>query len=182
MERLTDLLGRYLEGQVAAGADAVQIFDSWAGALTPHDYAHAVLPHFDRLVRRVQATGVPVIAFARGNANLLEVTREIPADVVGIDWSIELDRAIEVVGRDRVVQGNLDPMILLGSPEVLVERTQRVLAQGMGARAHVFNLGHGISRFTDPRQVALLVETVHAGVSDAQAARLLDAPARGGHA
>lgn len=176
MERLTDLLGRYLEGQVAAGADAVQIFDSWAGALTPHDYANAVLPHFDRLVRRLKATGVPVIAFARGNANLLEVTRSMPADVVGIDWSIELDRAIDVVGRDRVVQGNLDPMVLLGTPELLVERTKRVLAQGRQAKAHVFNLGHGISRFTDPRQVALLVETVHAGITDEEAERLLATP------
>lgn len=162
MESITDLLGRYLLAQVEAGADAIQIFDSWAAALTPADYAEHVLPHLQVLVKRVQDGGVPVILFARGNASLLSLVRETPADVLGIDWSIGLSDAIEVVGADRVVQGNLDPMLLLGTPERLAERARDVVHAGRAARAHVFNLGHGISRHTDPEMAKLLVDTVHA--------------------
>jgi uroporphyrinogen decarboxylase len=162
MESMTDLLARYLLAQVEAGVDAVQIFDSWAAALTPRDYAEHVLPHLKVLVQRVQASGVPVILFARGNANLLSLVRDVPADVLGIDWSIELSDAIEVVGSDRVVQGNLDPMLLLGAPDRLRARARDVVEAGRAARAHVFNLGHGISRHTDPDMVAQLVDTVHA--------------------
>lgn len=161
MESMTDLLARYLLAQVDAGVDAVQIFDSWAAALTPRDYARHVLPHLKVLVERVQGSGVPVILFARGNANLLALVRDVPADVLGIDWSIELADAIEVVGPDRVVQGNLDPMLLLGDRELLATRARDVLEAGRAARGHVFNLGHGISRHTDPDMVKLLVDTVH---------------------
>jgi uroporphyrinogen decarboxylase len=140
----------------------VQIFDSWAAALTPRDYAEHVLPHLQVLVRRVQGAGVPVILFARGGGGLLARVREVPADVLGIDWSIDLGEAIEVVGRERVVQGNLDPMLLLGSPQLLRERAREVVAAGRQAKAHVFNLGHGISRHTDPDMARLLVDTVHA--------------------
>ncbi len=162
MERLTDLLITYLGGQVAAGADALQIFDSWAGALAPDDYREHVLPHTARLVAATRALGVPVILFTRGNSNLLALSSELPADVVGVDWTIDLDRAIDVVGPHRVVQGNLDPLVLLG-PAGLVERKARaIVAAGKRARAHVFNLGHGISRHTDPAIARLLVDTVHA--------------------
>lgn len=168
MEDMSDLLARYLIGQIDAGVDAVQIFDSWAGALSPLDYATQVLPFTIRLIERVQAHSrrVPVILFARGNANLLGLSASAPADVIGVDWSLELDTAIDVVGRDRVVQGNLDPAILLGPPELIRERVRRVLAAGRHARAHVFNLGHGISRFTDPELAKLLVDTVHEGLPD----------------
>ncbi len=161
MESMTDLLARYLLAQIEAGADAVQIFDSWAAALTPRDYAEHVLPHLQHLVERVRGAGVPVILFARGNANLLSLIRQVPADVLGIDWSIGLSDAIEVVGHDRVVQGNLDPMLLLGDPERLQSRAREVVEEGRAAKAHVFNLGHGISRHTDPQMAKLLVDTVH---------------------
>ncbi|MCA9717137.1 MAG: uroporphyrinogen decarboxylase, partial [Myxococcales bacterium] len=162
MEKITGLLVTYLQAQVESGADVLQIFDSWAGALAPEDYREHVLPHLDRLVRETQAaTGVPVILFARGNANILADVATIPADVLGIDWTIELSAAIDVVGEGRVVQGNLDPQILLG-PEALIERRARdVLDAGRAARAHIFNLGHGISRFTDPGKARLLVDVVH---------------------
>ena len=162
MERLTDLLIDYLGGQVAAGADALQIFDSWAGALAPDDYREHVLPHTARLVAAVRQLGVPVILFTRGNSNLLALSSELPADVVGVDWTIDLARAIDVVGPDRVVQGNLDPLALLGPAALVEQKARAIVAAGRRARAHVFNLGHGISRHTDPAIARLLVDTVHA--------------------
>ena len=162
MERLTDLLITYLGGQVAAGADALQIFDSWAGALAPDDYREHVLPHTARLVAAVRQLGVPVILFTRGNSNLLALSSELPADVVGVDWTIDLARAIDVVGPHRVVQGNLDPLSLLGPAALVEQKARAIVAAGRRARAHVFNLGHGISRHTDPAIARLLVDTVHA--------------------
>ncbi len=161
MANLTKLLGDYLLGQVEAGVDAVQIFDSWAGALSPRDYREHVAPHVHRLVERLQPADVPVIFFARGNANHLEVVREVPADVLGIDWTIGLDRAIQIVGPERVVQGNLDPMLLLGDPERLEARAREVVEQGRGTKAHIFNLGHGISRYTDPEMARRMIDAVH---------------------
>jgi len=161
MSSMTSLLIQYLQGQVEAGADAIQIFDSWAGALTPQDYRARVLPHVDRLVREARAFGVPVIMFARGNAHHLKGIASTEADVIGVDWTLGLGSAIEVVGQDRVVQGNLDPMLLLGSPETLVARTREVVAAGKKSRAHIFNLGHGISRHTDPEMARLMIDTVH---------------------
>jgi uroporphyrinogen decarboxylase len=168
LDNMSELLARYLIGQIDAGVDAVQIFDSWAGALSPKDYAERVLPHTTKLIERVQAHSrrVPVILFARGNANLLHMSANTSADVIGVDWSIELDQAIQVVGPDRVVQGNLDPALLLGPPALIRDRVRQILAAGRSARAHVFNLGHGISRFTDPEHAKLLVDTVHEGLAD----------------
>ena len=171
MANTTKLLARYLIGQIDAGVDAVQIFDSWAGALGPKDYEAHVLPHTIALVEAVRAHApadgrepVPVILFARGNANLLKLTARAPADVLGIDWSIELDDAIEIVGRDRVVQGNLDPGILLGPIAGIESRVRSTLAAGANAKAHVFNLGHGISRTTNPDHAKAMVEAVHRGL------------------
>ena len=162
MERMTTLLCEYLRGQVLAGADALQIFDSWAGALAPADYRQHVLPHLARLVAFTRGLGVPTIVFVRGNANLLAQAAELPAEVLGVDWSIDLDQAIRITGPERVVQGNLDPMALLG-PAALVERKAReIVAAGRAAKAHIFNLGHGISRHTDPAIARHLVEVVHA--------------------
>ncbi|HVI01497.1 MAG TPA: uroporphyrinogen decarboxylase [Enhygromyxa sp.] len=170
MEKMSELLARYLIGQIDAGVDAVQIFDSWAGAVGPRDYETHVLPHTIALVERVRAHApagrepVPVILFARGNANTLALTARAPADVIGIDWSIELEDAIAVVGADRVVQGNLDPGVLLGPPALIRDRVRSTLRAGANAKAHIFNLGHGISRFTDPEHAKLMVDTVHAGL------------------
>jgi uroporphyrinogen decarboxylase len=161
MEKMSDLLARYLLAQIDAGVDAVQIFDSWAAALSPRDYEEHVLPHMRTLVDRVREGGKPVIVFARGNSNLLAKVAEIDADVIGIDWSIDLATAIDLVGEDRVVQGNLDPALLLGTPETLQSRTREIVAAGKKARGHIFNLGHGISKHTDPAMAKLMVETVH---------------------
>ncbi|TPV94817.1 MAG: uroporphyrinogen decarboxylase [Myxococcales bacterium FL481] len=162
LESMTDLLAKYLLGQVRAGADAIQIFDSWAAAVTPRDYRTHILPHVRQLIDRVRTAGVPVIMFARGNAALLEQIATTEADVIGIDWSIELDDAIRQIGPGRVVQGNLDPMVLLSNPDTIRRRVLDVLEAGRHAKAHIFNLGHGISRHTEPALAKLMVETVHA--------------------
>jgi uroporphyrinogen decarboxylase len=163
MTQITDVLIEYLRGQVEAGVDALQIFESWGAALSADDYAHYVLPHLRRLCTEVKAFGVPLIVFARGNAGLLELVRELPADVLGIDWSISMDRALDIVGRDRVVQGNLDPILLFADTPLLDRRVASVLEAGRTAKGHIFNLGHGISRFTDPARMQHLVDLVHAG-------------------
>lgn len=161
LESITTVLVDYLAGQVRAGVDALQIFESWGSALAPEDYRTHVLPHLARLVTEAKGHGVPVIVFVRGNASLLEQAKTLGADVLGIDWSIELSRAIDVVGTDAVVQGNLDPIALFAPKEELERRARAIVEAGRRARGHVFNLGHGISRFTDPEAVARLVEAVH---------------------
>ncbi len=161
MENMTSLLCEYLRGQVLAGVDALQVFDSWAGALGPADYRAHVLPHLARLVDYTRTLGVPLILFVRGNANLLAQAAELPADVIGVDWSIDMDQAIAVTGPDRVVQGNLDPMVLLGTADLVERRARDIVAAGRRAKSHIFNLGHGISRHTDPAIARHLVEVVH---------------------
>jgi uroporphyrinogen decarboxylase len=161
LENITTLLVDYLRGQVRAGADALQIFESWGAAFAPAEYARHVLPHVARLVREVRGFGVPVILFVRGNASLLAQVKDLGADVLGIDWSIELGDAIEVVGRDKIVQGNLDPQLMFAPPDVLEGRARGIVEAGRRAKGHVFNLGHGISRHTDPAQVQRLVDVVH---------------------
>lgn len=161
LEGITTILIDYLAGQARQGVDAVQIFDSWAGALTPQDYREHALPHMLRLVTESKQLGLPVIAFLRGNASLMQQAATLPADVLGVDWTMDLGDAIEIVGSDRVVQGNLDPMALFAPPDVLAARATEVVHAGRRAKAHIFNLGHGISRHTDPAQMKLLVDTVH---------------------
>lgn len=161
LESITTVLVEYLAGQVRAGADALQIFESWGSALAPEDYRVHVLPHLRRLVSEAKSHGVPVILFVRGNASLLEQVKDLGAHVLGIDWGIELQRAIDVVGEGQVVQGNMDPAFLFAPPEELERRARSIVAAGRRARAHVFNLGHGISQHTDPEQVARLVAAVH---------------------
>jgi uroporphyrinogen decarboxylase len=162
LESITTVLVDYLSGQVRAGVDALQIFESWGAAMTPQDYATHVRPHLARLVKEAQGHGVPVILFVRGNASLLEQVEDLGADVIGVDWSIELSRAIDVVGADKVVQGNLDPIALFAPAEELERRAAAIVEAGRRARGHIFNLGHGISRHTDPDAVARLVAAVHA--------------------
>ncbi|MCH9682513.1 MAG: uroporphyrinogen decarboxylase, partial [Deltaproteobacteria bacterium] len=158
LESITTVLIDYLAGQVRAGVDALQIFESWGAALTPADYRIHVLPHVKRLVDEAKKHGVPVILFVRGNASLLSLVKDLDADVLGVDWSIDLSRAIDVVGADKVVQGNLDPIALFAPADDLRRRAQEIVVAGRAAAGHVFNLGHGISRYTDPEAVKRLVE------------------------
>jgi uroporphyrinogen decarboxylase len=159
MRKIAGIAATYLEVQVAAGASAVQLFDSWAGALTPADYAAAVQPHSARVLEQVGALGVPRIHFGVGTANLLDLMGDAGADVVGVDWRTPLERAIPMVG-DRAVQGNLDPTLVFAPTEVMTARAAEVIAAGRAARGHIFNLGHGVIPSTDPDQLARLTEFV----------------------
>jgi uroporphyrinogen decarboxylase len=157
--KIAGIAATYLEVQVAAGASAVQLFDSWAGALAPGDYARSVLPHSRRVLEQIGATGVPRIHFGVGTANLLDLMGGAGADVVGVDWRTPLDRAIDVVG-DRAVQGNLDPTLVFAPTEVMTARAAEVIDAGRAAKGHVFNLGITPCPSTDPDQLARLTEFV----------------------
>jgi uroporphyrinogen decarboxylase len=157
---LTDATARYLNGQIAAGAEAVQVFDSWVGALSPDDYAAFVLPHSRALIRAL-TPGVPVIHFGTGTAGLLPLLRRAGGDVIGVDWRIELDAAWTAVGPDVGVQGNLDPAVLLGPLALVRERARAVLDRAGGRPGHIFNLGHGVLPDTPVEHVRALVDTVH---------------------
>ncbi len=160
MGLLADLTARYLNAQIAAGARAVQLFDSWVGALAPADYRTFVQPHVRALVQGL-APGVPVIHFGTGTAALLPMMREAGGDVIGLDWRVELDRAWAAVGHDVAVQGNLDPTVLLTRPALIRERVREILARAGGRPGHIFNLGHGVLPETPPEHVQALVDAVH---------------------
>jgi uroporphyrinogen decarboxylase len=159
MRKIAGISAAYLEVQVAAGASAVQLFDSWAGALTPGDYASYVMPHSAEVLARAGALGVPRIHFGVGTSNLLDLMGEAGGDVVGVDWRTPLATAIGQVG-DRAVQGNLDPTLVFAPTEVMTARAAEIIEAGRSARGHVFNLGHGVLPSTDPDQLKRLTEFV----------------------
>jgi uroporphyrinogen decarboxylase len=161
MDRLTTITLGFLRIQVAAGASAIQLFDSWVGAVAPEDYRTLVLPHTSRIFAGLADLGVPRIHFGVGTGELLGVMGEAGADVVGVDWRVPLDEAALRVGAGKALQGNLDPAILLAPWEVVEERARAVLERGRVAEGHVFNLGHGVLPSTDPDQLARLTDLVH---------------------
>jgi uroporphyrinogen decarboxylase len=160
MARIAASLARYLNAQIAAGAQAVQLFDSWVGCLSPDDYREFVLPHTRAVIRNV-TPGVPVIHFGTGTAALLELMREAGGDVIGLDWRVRLDEGWRRVGHDVAVMGNLDPVALFADREVLLAQAKRILDQADGHPGHIFNLGHGILPETPVENVIALVEMVH---------------------
>jgi uroporphyrinogen decarboxylase len=159
MRKIAGISAAFLEVQVAAGASAVQLFDSWAGALTPADYAAHVMPYSASVLSRVGELGVPRIHFGVGTSNLLTLMGEAGADVVGVDWRTPLAEAIARVG-DRGVQGNLDPTLVFAPTEVMLERAGEIIEAGRSARGHIFNLGHGVIPSTNPDQLKRLTEFV----------------------
>jgi uroporphyrinogen decarboxylase len=163
-EQLLALLAKataaYLNGQIAAGVQAVQLFDSWVGALSPDDYREFVLPH-TRAVIGGLTPGVPVIHFGTGTAGLLPLMRQAGGDVVGLDWRVDLDAAWEAVGHDVAVQGNLDPVALLSPPARFEGAVRNILRRAGGRPGHIFNLGHGILPQTPVEHVKALVDMVH---------------------
>jgi uroporphyrinogen decarboxylase len=162
MERLADrVVLPYLRAQVAAGVQAVQLFDSWAGALDPEDYREHVLPHSRRILDGLRDSGVPLIHFGTGTGELLPMMREAGADVVGVDWRTPLDVAWGRIGVDSGIQGNLDPAALLGPWEVVERKAMAVLDRAGGRPGHVFNLGHGVLPGTQPEHLERLVDLVH---------------------
>ena len=162
MDRLADQALASLRGQVAAGASAVQLFDSWAGALTPADYERFVLPHSAKVLAGVADLGVPRIHFGVSTGELLPLMRRAGADVVGVDWRVPLDAARARLGDDVVLQGNLDPALVVAGVDVALEGARDVLRRNDGHPGHVFNLGHGVLPETDPEVLERVVELVHA--------------------
>jgi uroporphyrinogen decarboxylase len=158
MEKLTEAFTRYVQAKVRAGADVIQLFDSWVGALSPADYEEFVQPYSARILAAVDC---PTIHFGTGTATLLEQMRDAGGDVIGLDWRIPLDWGWEVVGEERGVQGNLDGAILLGPWERVQAATLDVLARAAGRPGHIFNLGHGVMPDTDPDVLGRLRAFVH---------------------
>ncbi len=161
MTKLGEVVRRYLLAQIAAGVDAVQLFDSWVGDLAPEDYAEYVQPHVKAVLADVERAGVPVIHFGVGTATLLEKMRDAGGTVIGVDFCTPLGEAWERIGHDRAVQGNMDPCALLATRDVAVRHAQRVLDAAGGRPGHVFNLGHGITPETPVDNVRAVVDHVH---------------------
>jgi uroporphyrinogen decarboxylase len=161
LDRLAAIAAVFLRVQVEAGAQAVQLFDSWAGTLSPADYERFVLPHSRAVLESLAATGVPRIHFGVGTGELLGAMRSAGADVVGVDWRVPLDVAARRLGPNAVVQGNLDPALLFASWDVLEPEVRRVVTEGRAASGHIFNLGHGVPPDTDPDVLTRVVELVH---------------------
>ena len=160
LERLSNSLIRYLHEQIAAGCQVVQLFDSWAGCLSPGDYREYVLPHTRRIIEAMPA-GVPVINFLTGNPALLPLCAEAGGDVIGLDWRIDLAEGWRIVGADRGVQGNLDPVVLFADLATIRRRAEDVLRAAAGRPGHIFNLGHGVMPEMNPVHVKSLVKMVH---------------------
>jgi uroporphyrinogen decarboxylase len=162
--KLAAVMAEYLAAQVGAGAQALQVFDSWVGALSPADYELRVLPHTQRIFDATRALGVPKIHFGTSTAGLLELIASSGADVISLDWRVDLDAGWRRIGHDRGVQGNLDPAVLLGPLELVVDGARQVLRQAAGRPGHVFNLGHGVLPGSSLENLQALVETVREGV------------------
>jgi uroporphyrinogen decarboxylase len=167
-DTVADVIGEYLVAQIEAGVDAVQIFDSWVGALNAADYREFILPHTRKIFDRVRARnadaggdGVPTIHFGVGTGSILAELREAGGDVIGADWRTPLDEAWERIGPNRGIQGNLDPTLLLGPLDRLFAATDEVLARAAGRPGHIFNLGHGILPTTPVEHVQALARYVH---------------------
>ena len=160
MQRFARAVTIYLNAQIAAGAQCVQLFDSWVGCLGPDDYRRFVLPHVRQIVGNI-TTGVPVINFATGNPALLPLLAESGAAVIGVDWRVRLGDAWQTVGFNRAIQGNLDPLTLLADRGEIRRRAKDVLDQAAGRPGHIFNLGHGVLPQTPVDHVIALVDAVH---------------------
>jgi uroporphyrinogen decarboxylase len=162
LTRLSGITLAFLRTQIQAGVSAVQLFDSWAGALSEADYREFVMPHSREVLAGLANEGVPRIHFGVGTSVLLRAMGEAGADVVGVDWRTPLDSATKLIGPERSVQGNLDPAVLFAPWEVVEREARRVLDEGRAAPGHVFNLGHGVLPDTEPEVLTRLVELVHA--------------------
>jgi uroporphyrinogen decarboxylase len=167
MGKLATVIGDYLRAQVAAGAQVVQLFDSWVGALSPADYQEYVLPHTKRVIETVKASSdAPLIHFGTGTAGMLPMLKQAGGEVIGLDWRIDLAEGWAKVGPEVAVQGNLDPLVLLAPVPEIKRQTARILDSVKGRPGHIFNLGHGILKQTPVEHVAALVDFVHEYTQD----------------
>jgi uroporphyrinogen decarboxylase len=161
MNRLTHGIVAYLQAQIRAGVQAVQLFDSWVGCLSPHDFVSNVAPYSARVLAAVAAAGVPSIHFGTNTAGLLELMAASGGDVIGVDWRVDLGVAWQRIGVHRGIQGNLDPVLPIADVTVMVERARTILEQAAGRPGHIFNLGHGVHPQTPPNHLRRLVAFVH---------------------
>lgn len=161
LDRLADITAAFLKVQIEAGASAVQLFDSWAGALAPVDYRRSVLPASEKVFKAVEQYGVPRIHFGVGTGELLAPMSEAGVDVMGVDWRVPLDEAARRIGPGKALQGNLDPTVLFASTEAVEAKTREVLDSAKALEGHIFNLGHGVMPNTPPDALTRLVEYVH---------------------
>ncbi len=161
MNKLTEVVSRYLVAQIKAGADVVQLFDSWVGALSPSVYKQFVQPYSRRIFQAVKQTGTPSIHFGTGTASLLELMTEAGGDVISIDWRVDLDDAWARIGYERGIQGNLDPTLLLTDWNTIEAGMRDILRRANNRPGHIFNLGHGVLAPTDPDMLRRLVDAVH---------------------
>jgi uroporphyrinogen decarboxylase len=161
MEKITEMDRQYLNAQIAAGAQAIQIFDTWGGIVSPLDYETYILPYTKKLIDGLDRKGIPVIHFVKGSGTMLDSVKKAGSDVVGLDWHIGLGKAREILGPEIAVQGNLDPTVLY-APKAHIEReVKRILDENAGRPGHIFNLGHGILPNADPEHAKFMVECVH---------------------
>jgi uroporphyrinogen decarboxylase len=160
MDKVCTILVNYLKMQIDAGAQAIQIFDSWVGCLTPHDYQKYIMPHLKRVFEGLKDLGVPLINFSTGTSTILNLVQQSGGDVVSFDWRIEIDEARKILGPDQPVQGNLDPVTLFAPLPIIRERVHDILRRA-GPNGHIFNLGHGILQHTPVDHVKAVAEMVH---------------------
>jgi uroporphyrinogen decarboxylase len=161
MDKLSEVVSRYLVAQIRAGVDVVQLFDSWVGVLGPSTYKQFVQPYSQRIFEAISQTGTPSIHFGTGTASLLELMTEAGGDIISVDWRVDLDTAWARIGYDRGIQGNLDPARLLASWEVVEEGMHDVLQRAAHRPGHIFNLGHGVLAPTPSDILRRLVDAVH---------------------
>ncbi|MDD2309792.1 MAG: uroporphyrinogen decarboxylase [Desulfuromonadaceae bacterium] len=161
MEKVTTMDMEYLNAQIKAGAQAIQIFDTWGGVLSPSDYASYVLPYTTRLINGLDRQNIPVIHFVKGSGSMLDTVKLAGGDVMGLDWHVNLGHARDIIGPQMAVQGNLDPTVLFAPKTFIESEVARVLAENAGRPGHIFNLGHGIMPSASPENAKFMVDCVH---------------------
>ncbi len=161
MEKVTAMDTAYLNSQIGAGAQAIQIFDTWGGILSPADYAKYVLPYPKKLIAGLNRVDIPIIHFVKGAGAMLHIVKQAGGDVMGLDWHVDLGKARDVLGSGMAVQGNLDPTVLFAPQHIIEQEVKRVLDENAGRPGHIFNLGHGILPTVPPENAIFMVECVH---------------------
>ncbi len=161
MEKVTAMDTAYLNAQIGAGAQAIQIFDTWGGILSPADYAKYVLPYTKKLINGLDRADVPVIHFVKGAGAMLDIVKQAGGDVMGLDWHVNLGHARDILGSGMAVQGNLDPTVLFAPRDIIEQEVKRILDENAGRPGHIFNLGHGILPTASPENAKFMVECVH---------------------
>ncbi|MDD2581319.1 MAG: uroporphyrinogen decarboxylase [Desulfuromonadaceae bacterium] len=161
MEKITTMSMEYLNAQITAGAQCIQIFDTWGGILSPADYERYVLPYTARLINGLNRIETPVIHFVKGCGAMLDTVKKAGGDVMGLDWHVSLGAARNLIGPQMAVQGNLDPTVLFATQEIIEREVKRVLDENAGRPGHIFNLGHGILPTVPPENARFMVECVH---------------------